>query len=71
MSEDRTFLDRMRAAKLQQPAIIGTPEEVRGIVADYEAAGVNELIIPDFTLGAMDQKLATLDTFIRRVADRG
>ena len=70
MSEDEAFLTKMRNADLQQAAIIGTPAEVKQIVADYEAAGVNELIVPDFTLGPRDQKIATLDTFIQEVAGR-
>jgi F420-dependent oxidoreductase-like protein len=70
MSDDTAFLDKMRAADMQQAAIIGTPAEVRDIVAEYEAAGVNELIVPDFTLGPREQKIATLDTFITEVAGR-
>ena len=70
MSEDNAFLEKMRNAELQQAAIIGTPAEVKEIVADYEAAGVDELIVPDFTLGPKAQKLATLDTFIKDVAGR-
>ena len=70
MSEDKTFLDRMRGNKIPQPAIIGTPDEVRETAQRYAAIGVNELIVPDFTLGPMEQKIATLDTFIRRVAGR-
>ena len=70
MSEDTGFLEKMRSADMQQAAIIGTPAEVKDIVAQYEAAGVNELIVPDFTLGPREQKLATLDTFISDVAGR-
>jgi F420-dependent oxidoreductase-like protein len=70
MSEDNAFLEKMRKAELQQAAIIGTPAEVKEIVADYEAAGVDELIVPDFTLGPREQKIATLDTFITEVAGR-
>ena len=70
MSEDKAFLDGMRGRKMQQPAIIGTPEEVKDIVAQYAAIGVDELIVPDFTLGPTEQKLKTLDTFIHRVAGR-
>jgi len=60
----------MRGAKLAQAAIIGTADEVRETVAQYKALGVDELIVPDFTLGGMPQKLATLDRFIRDVAQR-
>ena len=70
MREDNGFLEKMRNAELQQAAIIGTPAEVKEIVADYEAAGVDELIVPDFTLGPREQKLATLDQFITEVAGR-
>lgn len=70
MSDDPAFLEQMRNAKLQQAAIIGTPAEVKAIVAEYEAAGVDELIVPDFTLGPKDRKIATMDTFIREVAGR-
>ena len=70
MSDDEAFLTKMRDAELPQAAIIGTPAEVRDIVAEYEAAGVDELIVPDFTLGPREQKLATMDTFISQVAGR-
>ena len=68
MSEDATYLERMRAADIAQPAIIGTPDEVFETVERYAAIGVDELIVPDFTLGPTPQKLATLDAFIQRVA---
>ena len=43
-------------------------DEVREIVQAYRDAGVDELIVPDFTLGPMAQKRATLDRFIGEVA---
>jgi len=70
MSDDAAFLERMRGAKLQQAAIIGTVEEVAATVAEYAAAGVDELIVPDFTLGPRDTKVATLNRFIREIAHR-
>lgn len=70
MSEDAGFIKKMKDTDLQQAAIIGSPAEVSDIVADYQAIGVDELIVPDFTLGPMEAKLATLDTFIRDVAKR-
>ena len=70
MSEDNAFLERMRNAGVDRANIIGTPEEVKAVVADYEAAGVDELIVPDFTLGQGADKIAALDTFITRVAGR-
>lgn len=70
MSDDKSFVDKMRAADIAQAKIVGSPAEVRDTVAALDAAGVDELIVPDFTLGPMDQKIATLDTFIREVAGR-
>ena len=70
MSDDATYLKRMRDSKIPQAANIGTADEIRDIVAQYQAIGVDELIVPDFTLGPTPQKLATLDRFIRDVARR-
>ncbi len=42
--------------------------EVIDIVNDYVKAGVNELIVPDFTMGQGAQKIETLDRFINEVA---
>ena len=30
--------------------LVGTPDQLRSIVADYDAAGVDEIIVPDFTM---------------------
>ena len=70
MSDDNAFLEQMRNSDLQQPTIIGTVDEVREIVNEFEAIGVDELIVPDFTLGGGAQKIATLDRFITEVAGR-
>lgn len=70
MSDDNAFLEQMRNSDMQQPSIIGTVDEVREVVNEFEAIGVDELIVPDFTLGGGDQKIATLDRFISEVAGR-
>ncbi len=70
MSDDQDYLQKMRDAKLQQPHLIGTVEDIRSLAAEYEAIGVDELIVPDFTLGDQEQKVATLDRFITEVARR-
>lgn len=70
MSDDETYLERMRSAGVERPSIIGGVSEVKDIVAEYEAIGVDELIVPDFTLGSGAQKRATMDTFIGEVAGR-
>lgn len=68
LSEDEGFVAKMKERSIGRPTIVGGAEEVRDIVAAYQEAGVDELIVPDFTLGPMDAKLATLDHFIERVA---
>ncbi|MFM8354578.1 MAG: TIGR03560 family F420-dependent LLM class oxidoreductase [Gammaproteobacteria bacterium] len=70
MSDDPAYLERMRAARITQPHLIGTVDEIRAQVEAYAAIGVDELIVPDFTLGPMPTKLATLDRFIHEVAQR-
>jgi F420-dependent oxidoreductase-like protein len=70
MSDDTGYLDKMRAADIQQPHLIGSVDEIRAQVQEYAALGVDELIVPDFTLGPMEQKIATLDSFISGVAGR-
>ena len=70
MSEDSKILEQARAGASERPSIIGTPDEVRDIVQAYADAGVDELIVPDFTLGPTAAKLKTLDTFIQHVAGR-
>ncbi|MFV2089654.1 MAG: LLM class F420-dependent oxidoreductase [Pseudomonadales bacterium] len=70
MSDDEAFLEKMRNSDMQQAAIIGTPDQVKDIVASYEASGVDELIVPDFTLGSGPRKIETLDRFITDVAGR-
>ena len=62
---------RGRAAdgrRLPRPVIAGTAGRVRDVVAAYAEAGVDELIVPDFTLGSGAQKLDALDRFLDEVA---
>ena len=68
LSDDREFVEKMRSRGIGRPMIIGNVDEVRETVRGYAEAGVDELIVPDFTLGAGEQKLATLDRFIGEVA---
>ena len=73
LSDDEAFIKRMKATPMPgTPGIIGNVSELRDIVASYKEAGVNELIIPDFTLGKLigagQEKLDLLDRFITEVA---
>jgi alkanesulfonate monooxygenase SsuD/methylene tetrahydromethanopterin reductase-like flavin-dependent oxidoreductase (luciferase family) len=58
--------DRWRATKL--PMLTGGTDELRDVLGEYVDAGVDELIIPDFTLGETSEKLDLLDRFYEEVA---
>jgi F420-dependent oxidoreductase-like protein len=69
LSDDEAFLKRIRDADLPRPTIIGSPAEVGNILARYQEAGVDELIVPDFTLppvGAPRWEL--MDRFLEEAA---
>ena len=53
---------------LPRPVLAGTVERLRDVVAAYAEVGLDELIIPDFTLGSGAQKTEALDRFVDEVA---
>jgi len=67
-TDPRWLAQRREQPAGRHPVIIGTPAEVAEILAAYEAAGADELIIPDFTLGSGARKEDTCDLFIEEVA---
>jgi len=67
MSDDEGFLARRRSADLGRATIIGTPAEVTDVVGRYVEVGVDELIVPDFTLGNDERRRHILDTFMTEV----
>jgi F420-dependent oxidoreductase-like protein len=69
MSDDEDFLRRMRDANMPRPTVIGTPTEVTDILANYKDAGVDEFIVPDFTLPpAGEKRWELMDRFINEAA---
>jgi alkanesulfonate monooxygenase SsuD/methylene tetrahydromethanopterin reductase-like flavin-dependent oxidoreductase (luciferase family) len=66
-TEDRAAAERLTEA-IPRPVMAGTPEDLRDVVAAYAQAGLDELIVPDFTLGSGAQKLEALDRFADEVA---
>jgi len=68
LSDDEEWLGRIRERDIGRAAIIGTPAEVVDVVGAYRDAGVDELIVPDFTLGTGARRLETLDRFSEEVA---
>lgn len=68
LSTDEAWLDGIRDADIAQTTMIGTPDQMVETVAAYEAAGVDEMIVPDFTLGTGERRRDTLDLFATEVA---
>jgi F420-dependent oxidoreductase-like protein len=67
LSDDEKWVGERRERSVGRPSIIGTPAEVVEVVAAYEEAGVDELIIPDFNLRGPQAKRDTMDMFMERV----
>lgn len=53
-----------------RPAVAGTPDRIAETVAAWHDAGVDEVIVPDFTLGAGTRRADALDAIIEQVAPR-
>jgi F420-dependent oxidoreductase-like protein len=68
LSTDKEWLRDQRQDEAGRPVIVGTPGEVTDIVARYQEAGADELIVPDSTLGSMARKKDTCDLFMQEVA---
>ena len=68
MSDDAGVVAKMRERDLGRHTMIGSPAEVTDIVGAYRDAGVDELIIPDFTLGTGEQRRERLEQFRDQVA---
>jgi F420-dependent oxidoreductase-like protein len=68
LSDDAALVRRIREQPQARPSVAGNVEQLREIVAEYAAAGVDELIVPDFHLPYGTAKTDFLDRFIEEVA---
>jgi len=64
----RALADALPTGWSVATAVRDAPWAIGDAIRDLASAGVDELVVPDFTLGPRDQKLATLDRFMREVA---
>jgi F420-dependent oxidoreductase-like protein len=64
LSTDEEWLKDKRS----MGGIAGTPAEVTEIIGQYQEAGADEIIIPDFTMGPMPRRKDTCDLFMNEVA---
>ncbi len=60
--------EAIRARGIERPTLIGTPAQLQEQMAAYVEAGVDEVIIPDFTLGGGSRQDELLDRFLAEVA---
>ena len=72
LCDDEARIKKLKSTDIPMPSIIGNVSEVIDIVAGYRDAGVNELMVPDFTLGELigagQEKMELMDRFITEVA---
>ena len=66
LSEDQSYLDKVRSRDIGRAAIIGTAAELQEVVAEYADAGVDELIVPDFNL-SIAERADVIDRFMADV----
>ena len=69
MSDDESFLENMRKNQMPMATMVGTPKQIGEIVGEYAELGVDELILPDFTLPSPGaQRDDVIDQFAEVVA---
>jgi alkanesulfonate monooxygenase SsuD/methylene tetrahydromethanopterin reductase-like flavin-dependent oxidoreductase (luciferase family) len=66
--DDDGKADELEAAMGLRPAMAGTPARLTERIAAWRDLGVDEVIVPDFTLGTGAQRADALDTIIEHVA---
>jgi probable F420-dependent oxidoreductase len=68
LTDDESAARRFVDAVAPRAAVAGTPAQIAETVAAWREAGVDEVIVPDFTLGAGARRLDALDQLIEQVA---
>jgi F420-dependent oxidoreductase-like protein len=68
LSTDEKWLAQKRNTNTGRVAVIGTPQEVIDAMAQYQQAGADEFIIPDWNFGPMTRRKDTCDLFMQEVA---
>jgi len=66
LSDDPAVLER--AKPMAGRAIAGNLDHVKSVMKEYVEAGVDEFILPDFTLGGGERRIETMNTVIEKVA---
>jgi F420-dependent oxidoreductase-like protein len=66
MTEEQ--VDAMGEFMVGRPKVLGTPEQMIDTIGQYADSGTDEFIVPDFTLGPLEQRKTSMDMFINEVA---
>ncbi|MCU0670293.1 MAG: LLM class flavin-dependent oxidoreductase [Myxococcota bacterium] len=69
LTDESAEAKRLRAAT-RMPCVAGDAAEIRDAVAAYAAAGVDEIVVPDFAWGRGAERLAALDRFGAAIVQR-
>lgn len=69
LTDDRDTAARFTESVAPRAAVAGTPGEVAEVVSQWQAAGIDELIVPDFVLGRdAAEKVDSLDALAEAFA---
>jgi F420-dependent oxidoreductase-like protein len=68
LSTDEAWLAERRQVMGAMPGLAGTPAEMVDQLGAYQEAGVDEFIVPDWTMGSVDRTSDTLALFWAEVA---
>ncbi len=73
LTEDDAFAKKMNDSTERPPRIAGNINQLQDIIGSYKEIGVDEFIVPDFSMGngAGEDKLNLLNTFIEEIAPTG
>jgi alkanesulfonate monooxygenase SsuD/methylene tetrahydromethanopterin reductase-like flavin-dependent oxidoreductase (luciferase family) len=67
-TDDEASAASLRERGIGMASLIGTSAQLVDVIGEYQEAGVDELIVPDFTLAPGAPKLEALDRFRDEVA---
>ena len=68
LHDDQAKADALIERVAPRPAVGGPLDKVTEAVAGWAEVGVDEVIVPDFTLGTGNEKLDRLDRIIEGIA---
>jgi F420-dependent oxidoreductase-like protein len=68
LCDDEASAAALRERNIPRPALIGTAPQLQEQLAAFAETGVDEVIVPDFNLGAPEARDEILDRFLAEVA---